>query len=382
MTTSASPFTSADAVRAAASVVLYGAGHVGRDVLRVLRQNGIPVRCVLDQRVRGTCDGIPVYSPPGCPLSDQDRERYPVIVSVFNRDADPLSISCELQRLGFRKVVSFVAIHGLFADALGDRFWLSSRDVLDLQKQNIADAKTLWADGESRDVYRALIELRETGEYNLRVAPRHDRMQYFQPGIADWLEGTAHRFVDCGAFNGDTFESMNGAGINIEASAHFEPDLDNFSALTQTLRAHRRAIRYPTFVWPCGVGDTTTCVPFESGRGEGSRVGCGSAVTTVVALDDVLASWKPTFIKMDIEGSERVALDGAAQILADSRPNLAICLYHRPDHLWSIPLHLRATLPGYEFYLRIHAYNAFETVLYARPASNVSGVQQRRGESL
>jgi hypothetical protein len=37
------------------------------------------------------------------------------------------------------------------------------------------------------------------------------------------------------------------------------------------------------------------------------------------------------FIKADIEGAERLMLEGAKEVLRDFSPKLAICTYHRRD---------------------------------------------------
>ena len=68
---------------------------------------------------------------------------------------------------------------------------------------------------------------------------------------------------------------------------------------------------------------------------------------------------------MDIEGAEMDALKGAEQTSREQRPGLAICVYHRPEDLWNIPLYLHEICPDYRFYLRHHAscYVA-ETVCY------------------
>ena len=56
---------------------------------------------------------------------------------------------------------------------------------------------------------------------------------------------------------------------------------------------------------------------------------------------------------------------GARALIERGRPALAVCLYHRPGHLWEIPLLLHSWSIGYKFYLRAYAANGFEWVLYA-----------------
>ncbi|MDR2260412.1 MAG: FkbM family methyltransferase [Azoarcus sp.] len=76
--------------------------------------------------------------------------------------------------------------------------------------------------------------------------------------------------------------------------------------------------------------------------------------------------FRPNLIKMDIEGAEPEALMGAKNMIARHRPHLAICLYHRLDHLWRIPLMIHEWNLGYRFHMRQHA-PLFELVLYAYP---------------
>ena len=88
---------------------------------------------------------------------------------------------------------------------------------------------------------------------------------------------------------------------------------------------------------------------------------------TAVALDDVLPSAAVTDLKMDIEGAELDALHGAERTIRRTRPRLAICVYHRAEHLWEIPLFVRDLGLGYDFYLRSHGRYGFDVVMYAVP---------------
>ena len=71
---------------------------------------------------------------------------------------------------------------------------------------------------------------------------------------------------------------------------------------------------------------------------------------------------------MDIEGAELDALEGAAAHISAHRPLLALSAYHRQDHLWALPLAVRAVSGSYDFYLRRHSREILdELVLYAIP---------------
>ena len=73
-------------------------------------------------------------------------------------------------------------------------------------------------------------------------------------------------------------------------------------------------------------------------------------------------------VKMDIEGAEPRALKGMRQAIRSLRPQVAVCVYHQPDHMWTIPAMLMSWLTDYRFFLRHYSPVRFECVFYAIPA--------------
>jgi hypothetical protein len=70
-------------------------------------------------------------------------------------------------------------------------------------------------------------------------------------------------------------------------------------------------------------------------------------------LDTVLDGARVDYIKYDVEGSEREALDGSVQTLINHAPTLLVSLYHRSEDLFALPLHVHKIAPHYSgFYLR------------------------------
>jgi len=72
------------------------------------------------------------------------------------------------------------------------------------------------------------------------------------------------------------------------------------------------------------------------------------------------------FIKMDIEGAELKALEGARRTIERFAPHLAITVYHKQEDLCTIPQYLKSLCPDYEFYIDHFTTTMMETVLFAR----------------
>jgi len=73
------------------------------------------------------------------------------------------------------------------------------------------------------------------------------------------------------------------------------------------------------------------------------------------------------YIKMDIEGSELRALQGAEETIRTFKPRLAISIYHREDDFIMIPDYLDKLDLEYEFFLDHFTIHSWETVLFASP---------------
>lgn len=91
----------------------------------------------------------------------------------------------------------------------------------------------------------------------------------------------------------------------------------------------------------------------------------GDVVVPVIDIDTLVNGNPVTFIKMDIEGSELKALQGAEQTIKMYKPTLAICVYHKKEDIIEIPNYILSIVPEYKLYLRHYSNHTEETVLYA-----------------
>ncbi len=91
----------------------------------------------------------------------------------------------------------------------------------------------------------------------------------------------------------------------------------------------------------------------------------GKTAVKGMAIDDIVGQDRVTFIKMDIEGSELKALEGAKTVIQRDHPKLAISLYHKPEDIVELPAYILELVPEYKFYIRHYCSDVCETVLYA-----------------
>ena len=111
---------------------------------------------------------------------------------------------------------------------------------------------------------------------------------------------------------------------------------------------------------------------FSNGnRGSGSfrRENCGyknSDTICTITLDSILDGQGADYIKYDVEGAEREALEGSSKTICDFMPDICLSLYHRSEDIFELPLVLNRMEPRYSLYLRRkRCLPAWEINLYA-----------------
>lgn len=97
-----------------------------------------------------------------------------------------------------------------------------------------------------------------------------------------------------------------------------------------------------------------------------------------ITLDDYVSHLgleRVDFIKMDIEGAEPQALQGAQHTIAHFRPKLAICLYHKWNDLLTVPQAILSTGVDYRFAFKwVQLKDGWEAVLLATPPERAQPV--------
>ena len=150
----------------------------------------------------------------------------------------------------------------------------------------------------------------------------------------------------------------------------FEPDPANFAALAKAVSALGPALseRFDLKAWAVAGADGSLSFALDGSSSSSATAGPGTQVRAI-RLDSYPFQLPPTFLKMDIEGAELEALAGARGLIRQHRPTLAISAYHRPEHLWQIPLTLHELLPDAKLHLRPHGCEGWDSICYAIPGT-------------
>lgn len=345
--------------------IIFGAGGGGRYAKYYLEMKGKEVMyfCDNDPAKHGTLiDSVEVI-PPGELL----KHKAPVcIASDWSRD-----IARQLREIGIDEYYDM----GLVADLYG-----AGAEISDTERWKAHYGRTpvvenlpaleefygLLADDASRATFLSIIKYRLTMDpMALDVATYEE---YFHPGVAP---AAGDVIIDGGAWTGDTAISF-GEFLGRDCAIYsFEPEQRNYALLERNIKARGLAdVVRPEMkgLWKsrCNMFLDTTIK--DSMKYQVASE--GEVKIELVALDEYLQEReiKIDLLKLDIEGAEKEAIEGAALVIGARGPKLQICIYHRPDDLWELPLMLKRINPGYEFYLGHHSQNLVDTILYARQA--------------
>ena len=345
-------------------LVLFGAGALGRLVLQGLEAAGMQPIAFADNNERlwhTTIRGVPVLQPSAA--LDLYRDSACFVVTVYNGS----QVRRQLKTLGCKHVAPFVALFWKYAEVFTPNFGIDLPHTLFACADEIRACREVLADEDSRRELAGQLEWRYWLDDDALPPPSNPAETYFPMDLIAPCEDEV--LVDCGSFQGDIIPSFtshwNGRFQHIFA---LEPDPLNREALKTTTRNMGLADRVT--VIPYAVGEKSGIVSFASTGTVTSQIVEGGEEALSLEcrrLDGIYWPLTPTFIKMDIEGAEPGALIGATDLLRRHHPILAVCTYHRTEHLWQIPNLIRSIAPEYKLFLRRYAEECWEGVCYAIP---------------
>jgi FkbM family methyltransferase len=272
----------------------------------------------------------------------------------------PLTVSKILSDAGIRHL-SYFAFHrysGL--DVTPVLFWDGFGPDIKANQDKYNWVYGLLEDDESKRIFEKLINFRLSADLSY-MSGFTDRQaeQYFENFLG--LEEQNEVFVDVGGFDGYTSLEFIKRCPEYRSVYFFEPELKNMDIAKSRLSEHENV----NFLQK-GLSNKKDTVRFSIGGSASVISADGEIEIKVGALDNMIGG-KVTFIKMDIEGAEGLAIDGARQTIATNHPKLAICVYHKPDDMWKIAEQVLSIREDYKVYLRHYTEGVTETVMFFVP---------------
>lgn len=171
-------------------------------------------------------------------------------------------------------------------------------------------------------------------------------------------------FVDVGALDGKTIlDFVEWCDNKYKKIYSFEPDVSSYKTTKETIinEQIRNVVLQNIGLW-----SKKTKLKFCGISSNGSMVSeNGSEIIEVDKLDNIIIDEDVTFIKLDIEGSELRALQGAENIIKKNKPKLAISVYKNKRDILDILVYIHNLVPEYNLYLRHYSDFEYDTILYA-----------------
>ena len=239
------------------------------------------------------------------------------------------------------------------------------KKLMQRDEKKIKKVAGLFNDKKSIQTYDNLLQYRLSNQVNLlKEIYEKSHKQYFPIGEI-FFPKQNEVFIDAGGYNGQTsVEFAEWVGNTYDKIYIMEPDYTMQRVAKEYIKL--RNIDSVTIIGKGAYSHSTTLHftnSIESGSSYIDEMGVNKIET--ISIDEMLDGQRASYIKMDIEGAEMEALQGAHDTINKLRPKLAISVYHKEDDLWNIPYYLHEKYPWYKFYLRHYTTITTETILYA-----------------
>jgi FkbM family methyltransferase len=216
------------------------------------------------------------------------------------------------------------------------------------------------ADEESKNVYQRLLNFKMTHDLAyMRGFADREKFQYFEDFLC--LKSQDESFVDIGGYGGETTVEFVKKCPQYFRVHFFEPGNKNMLRAKNLLRNFRNI-----YYHECGLSNLRGTVRFQQDNSRSRVSDAGDEVIEVKTLDSIIDE-PVTFIKIDIEGAERLALEGSQKVITKYHPRLAIAVYHRSEDFWDLPELVLSFRDDYSLYLRHYTEGISETVMYFVP---------------
>lgn len=220
-------------------------------------------------------------------------------------------------------------------------------------KDELKLAYDLFCDDESRSIYENVIAYKLTGKirYLFDAESSKDEVYNSLLSAKDIVS-----YADLGAYNGDTIRELMRYADSLKEVVAFEPDRRSFRKLCEYCDSTPDLPTIEKLNFAAWNEDATLIFGDEGNRNSGLFAKGKTVEIGACSLDKVLCGRGVDYIKYDVEGCEKEALEGSVNTISNYAPRLLISAYHRSEDIFSLPLQIHAINPNYKLYMRRYEY--------------------------
>lgn len=281
-------------------------------------------------------------------------------IILWTSSGSPLEVKKRLDAMGFANI-SYLALLKYSTLPLEPHPF-----IMDFQEDftvNFLEYKKLYElllDTTSKEVFTKLINFKISFDYNFMEGFTNNHSeQYFDKELIPPMKNMV--FVDGGGYVGDTASEVIKNYPDFKKLYLIEPIKENLRIAKRELGAYENI----EFI-EVGLSNKKGELFFHEEKSFSCLYGNGSQSIAVDTIDNIIKE-RVDYIKLDIEGAEQNAIEGAKESILKYQPILAICIYHRAEDWHKIPQKVLAIRSDYSVYIRHYMEGIFETVMYFIP---------------
>jgi FkbM family methyltransferase len=282
-------------------------------------------------------------------------------IILWTSSGSPLEVKNKLDAMGFQNI-SYLAFEKYTTLKLAPHpFFHDFIDDFKTNKKEYEWVYNLLEDAKSKETFTKVLNFKISSDYNFMQGFTNDHAgQYFDKELIPSINNIV--FVDGGGYVGDTVSEVIKNFPDYKKIYSIEP-------IAQNLRIAKRDLaQHPNIEFiNQGLSNKEQTLYFNEEKSFSTMFGSGTQSIEVNTLDNLIDE-KVDYIKLDIEGAEQDAIDGAMQLIQKHTPILAICVYHKAQDWHKIPKKVLAINPNYKVYLRHYMEGIFESVMYFIPS--------------
>jgi len=240
-------------------------------------------------------------------------------------------------------------------------------DFKDDYKNNISKYKEVFDllnDNKSKEVFTKIINFKISFDYNfMQGFTNNFDEQYFDEDLIPDIKNIV--FLDGGGYVGDTLPNIIKNFPSYKKIYLIEPNHLHINI------AKRNFLDYKNIKFiECGLSNKK--VIKEESNTNTNNCNHDYEAQNLNTIDNIIGKNKVDFIKLDIEGAEQDALNGAIKTIKEQSPILAICVYHKAQDWYKVPKIVLNINSNYDIYLRHYMEGIYETVMYFIPKNKYS----------